>query len=1015
MKRLIGLILISTVVFAGCTSFQTAPDSNGSDEDGFVGVDVIYDNGQGDANTGSDARDVLAGDAADVNVQDVKSDSSDTVDNPDGTDVSGDDDGPDAGDASADTAVDVFEVVTGSLYYRDNVNVGHVAAGSEVPYSTIVQNVSDVPVSVGPVVFAGGACQWLSVNPVEVRQLQPDESVEISGLLSPDAAASAGACVGKLVLTTDLAELPEVEINVTGQVTRPSISVFPSVADLQLVNALPGCHSVTTLNIENTGEGPMWINAISFTGPTGLEITMSGVPATLPVSLAAGGGLTNIQLSFSFDPATVGDYTGILYVTTDALNTSVLEIPVSGSSRECGAGTHQCSCTCFATNSVDACGTSCVPCEPAMPGGQPACIPSGDSYACDTGCGAGFHACGPTCKADNDPNACGAACTLCFARANSTRACVDGVCALDCNDGYDDCNGGYNNGCETSLNLPSSCGECGRQCTAPLHGIPTCTNMECTFACVSGYHPDGAECVINNIDSCCGDNGVDGACVNCAFMTNPMPSNTTGTCIGLIDFNCEMICQDGWFSTSGGINDGCECHFVSNFDQPGNGIDEDCDGNDGEPDLAFYVSTTGSDVADGSRAAPFRTIQKGINMAKAAFVKKRVFIAAGTYQENLVVDGPISLLGGFSTDGNWTFSTSNTTTLVALAIVGGRIMAIDGSNMTTETWISGLNIVAGASNQSDNGADVYGIKCFNCAGLGVVNVNIQAGPGGNHVATAAAPAGAAGGNGGAGGYYVTPGTAGTSGCGREGGLGGTGGYYFSSGYAGFDGLIVGAGGGAGGFGGWYDNADDGGTGASCSVVGGDSDGAKTIGAAAGGYWVGTAGTPGVAGCSGHGGGGGGGGSGYDSGDYYEDGGGGGGGGAGGCGGPSGPGGKAGGASLGIFFDNSTGATVVDCVISAANAGNGAIGGQGGAGGAGGTGGVGNQGSAGWSGDGGRGGSGSGAGYGGGGAGGVSFAVYTSNTALTLPGTNVLSHGAPGVGGSTKGTKNAVDGVSGDFN
>lgn len=59
--------------------------------------------------------------------------------------------------------------------------------------------------------------------------------------------------------------------------------------------------------------------------------------------------------------------------------------------------------------------------------------------------------------------------------------------------------------------------------------------------------------------------------------------------------------------------------------------------------VGFYVSIFGSDSNDGSRNAPFKTIQKGIN---SAWYFDTVFVMPGTYFENIIVSEiPISLIG----------------------------------------------------------------------------------------------------------------------------------------------------------------------------------------------------------------------------------------------------------------------------------------------------------------------------------------------------------------------------------
>src|SRR5438445_9376962 len=49
--------------------------------------------------------------------------------------------------------------------------------------------------------------------------------------------------------------------------------------------------------------------------------------------------------------------------------------------------------------------------------------------------------------------------------------------------------------------------------------------------------------------------------------------------------------------------------------------------------MGVFVATTGSDSAQGTMSAPFKTIGRGIQAAKQA--NKRVYICAGTYDEKV--------------------------------------------------------------------------------------------------------------------------------------------------------------------------------------------------------------------------------------------------------------------------------------------------------------------------------------------------------------------------------------------
>ncbi|HEX4478115.1 MAG TPA: hypothetical protein VH142_23685, partial [Polyangiaceae bacterium] len=84
------------------------------------------------------------------------------------------------------------------------------------------------------------------------------------------------------------------------------------------------------------------------------------------------------------------------------------------------------------------------------------------------------------CEIDTqtDPNNCGACGHVCAGSGASQVACVAGVCKPICATGFGDCStpssSSTDDGCETSLNAPTSCGGCGRDCQGGA-----CTNERC--------------------------------------------------------------------------------------------------------------------------------------------------------------------------------------------------------------------------------------------------------------------------------------------------------------------------------------------------------------------------------------------------------------------------------------------------------------------------------------------------------------------------------------------------------
>jgi hypothetical protein len=117
------------------------------------------------------------------------------------------------------------------------------------------------------------------------------------------------------------------------------------------------------------------------------------------------------------------------------------------------------------------------------------------------GCKGGFTDCDgilPDCETDigNDPMHCGGCTTVCALTSATPNAsgvgCTEGVCFADCDDGFDDCNGDYADGCETPLNTSTDCGGCGVECPGDCSS-GTCDPAYCP--------PDFGDCDLDG-DSC---------------------------------------------------------------------------------------------------------------------------------------------------------------------------------------------------------------------------------------------------------------------------------------------------------------------------------------------------------------------------------------------------------------------------------------------------------------------------------------------------------------------------------
>ena len=516
--------------------------------------------------------------------------------------------------------------------------------------------------------------------------------------------------------------------------------------------------------------------------------------------------------------------------------------------------------------------------------------------------------------------------------------------------------------------------------------------------------------------------------------------------------DCIMECKEGFFDVNENPSDGCECFYAGEEDLP-DGVDQDCDGVDGETGNAIFVAKNGNDAHAGTIEQPML----GINAAAAKAMsegKRDVYVATGVYNESVIMKEGVSLYGGYSSDFKVRHVLLYETVIMGEEPTAQKPGVVTISNVKNEaTRLDGFTIFG--FDVDEPGAASYAVYVRDCTDkVSIADCHIYSGNGGDGesggngtdgsdgqdalngsnaylYANSNCTSGGAVSNGGSGGsttcagVSVSGGAGGASYCpyadggpkGGEKGGAGSGPSSGTGGVAGWDAIYEescnlcsvpssthpseGADGKHGGDG-FLGNAGPG-----CSDSGGSVVGAQ---------WVPGAG--GSGGGAGHGGGGGGGGcgGGVEVAFYLscneQIGGTGGGGGAGACAGTGGIGAGGGGGSFGIFLFFSIQPATVPLVVGnffgAGKGGIGGLGGNGGTGGVGGSGGSGgNESQSAWcargGGNGGNGGHGGHGGGGGGGCGGVSYCVYAHGQGGTsldaIKNSNTFVLGSGGSGGS----------------
>lgn len=408
----------------------------------------------------------------------------------------------------------------------------------------------------------------------------------------------------------------------------------------------------------------------------------------------------------------------------------------------------------------------------------------------------------------------------------------------------------------------------------------------------------------------------------------------------------------------------------------------------------YFVSPTGSDAASGAKATPFLTIGKGILAAAGNAKQPNVYVCAGTYPENLVIQNApagVALHGGFDC-ASWSQTGAATTVSPAWQT----------NSSTAQFVLHVLGVAAVVESMTfigpdatDPGASSVAVLVDGSPGMTFRRATVTAGAGADAVAKAALPVLSANTNGNPNAGAVAGATQ-TCPCSKDSTVGGAGATSPND-DAGVPGQPVIAGDADAGQGGTQ-SAFVGGNGASgvSSTKNGSSTG--TLGALTKDGWQSSPGGAGEIGGTAQGGGGG----------YWNvgNGFGGSGGACGGCGGAGGFGGAGGGASIAIGALTST-LRIQSSTLHAGKAGNGADGTVGQPGQPGGTGGAGGPG------NGGNGGTGGDGAAGGGGAGGVSVAVATFATNPDIDSQSTVLSGTAGQGGhdATVAATKAIDGIA----
>jgi hypothetical protein len=244
--------------------------------------------------------------------------------------------------------------------------------------------------------------------------------------------------------------------------------------------------------------------------------------------------------------------------------------------------------------------------------------------------------------------------------------CTAAVPAIEVCDGFDnDCNGPSDDGlvnqaCDNTNAFGTCAGTAnckgvdGYVCDAPAPAAELCNFLD--EDCDELVDEDFKTGELYTADTACG-----GCNINC--VSKPGIVNGVGVCDSADGApSCCVECTAGFFDVDADCLS-CECEFKSDTDLPdfldgptfgpdGAATFEDanCDGVDGEEDNAVFVSVnTGDDANPGTREMPVRTVSQGQQIASTTGLRD-VYVAEGTYDENVNVVAGVDIYGGFSSD-----------------------------------------------------------------------------------------------------------------------------------------------------------------------------------------------------------------------------------------------------------------------------------------------------------------------------------------------------------------------------
>ena len=147
-----------------------------------------------------------------------------------------------------------------------------------------------------------------------------------------------------------------------------------------------------------------------------------------------------------------------------------------------------------------------------------------------------------------------------------------------------------------------------------------------------------------------------------------------------------------------------------------------------------------ADAACGTRAAPCKTVQLGLDRARATPGKTQVYVARGAYMESITLHGGVSVVGGFNLD--WSRACSEPSGSVVQIQAVDKAITVTAEDLDTPALLSDLGVL---SKPAGPGESLFGVVARGTGTrLGLTDVVIRVSAGGAGVRGPSGDAGAPG-------------------------------------------------------------------------------------------------------------------------------------------------------------------------------------------------------------------------------------------------------------------------------